>query len=314
VKTLRLGSRKSALAQTQAALIAKEIQRQFPDTKVETVLITTSGDENPHPASPPSPYDRERVGVRVGGLKALFTKEIEEALLQRKIDLAVHSLKDMAAELPPGLILGAVPEREDARDAWISKNNTPFAKLALGARIGTGSSRRNAQLKFARPDLEIAPMRGNVDTRLKKLRENDWDGIILAVAGLKRLSREREITEILSPELLLPAVGQGALVIEVREKDTEIAPILKALDHTLSHQAALAERAFLKGLGGSCQTPIAGHAIHKDGQLILTGLVLSRDGKEMLKDSEEGRPFDAAGVGERLAAKLLEQGAAKLLS
>ncbi len=353
MKTLRLGTRKSVLAQTQAKWVAARLQEAFAGLEIELVLITTTGDKmssstadaSALSSSPPGdtslPSSRHAVsrdpsfpglmdpplttggddtmrgmdgGENIkGGLKALFTKELEDALLQKRIDLAVHSLKDMSAELPQGLVLGAVPERENPYDAWISKDNTPFSKLRHGARVGTGAARRMAQLKAARPDLEIVPLRGNVDTRLRKLQEEHLDGIILAAAGLKRLGRAKDITEVLSPEVLLPAIGQGALALEVRKGDAAMAPYLKAIDHAPSHQAVLAERAFLKGLGGSCQTPIAGHAVLESGSLVMKGMVLSPDGKEALRAAERGRPFDAAGVGERLAAQLLSAGAGKLL-
>ncbi len=303
MSTLRIGTRKSALAQTQTQFIVQFLKKAFPDTTIETILMTTSGDERPNGSG----------ADRTGGLKALFTKELEDALLAEKIDIAVHSLKDMTAVLPQGLVLAAVPEREDPRDAWIAKKGMRFDKLPPGAKIGTGAARRKAQLKNLRPDLDLIDLRGNVDTRLKKLAEGNLDGIILAMAGLKRLGRAKEVTEILSSDILLPAVGQGALAMEARERDTRVAKFMKALDHAPSHQAALAERAFLTGLGGSCQTPIAGFAEHKEGKLLLRGLVMSPDGTQVLKDEEEGRPFDAAGVGERLAARMMEAGATNLL-
>ncbi len=348
MKTLRLGTRKSALAQAQTNWVAERLRASFPDLRVELVLITTTGDRQsstsplegedkgggaPHPAPPPSRGERNPHG----GLKALFTKEIEEALLDNRIDLAVHSMKDLAAELPLGLAIGAVPAREDPRDAWISKTNIPFANLPKDGKVGTGAVRRQAQLKNLRPDLNIVPLRGNVDTRLGKLfrdvtpvktgvhevmdsgvRRNDemtaLDGIILAMAGLKRLRRSETVTEALGIDVLLPAVGQGSLAIEIRGADAKIIDFVKALDHPASHQAALAERAFLKKLGGSCQTPIAGHASIETGELTIKGLVLSPDGHERIGALENGRPFDAQGVGERLAEKLLACGADKLLN
>src|SRR5437879_3924826 len=246
--TLRLGTRKSALAQAQAAWVTARLQSAFPELKVERVLITTTGDSL---TSSPAGDDAK------GGLKALFTKEIEEALLENRIDLAVHSMKDMSAELPNGLVIGAVPEREDPRDVWISRDKKPFALLPKDAKVGTGAVRRQAQLKLARPDVQVVPLRGNVDTRLRKLSEGDLDGIILALAGLKRLGRAAEATETLPAESWLPAVGQGCLAIEVRQNDAKTGELLKAPDHQSSHMAALAERAFLKTMGGSCQTPIA---------------------------------------------------------
>ena len=191
MNTLRLGTRKSALAQAQANWTAAQLRAAFPDVRVEIVLIMTSGDA--------AGSDAQK-----GGLKALFTKEIEEALLDRRIDLAVHSLKDMSAELPEGLVIGAVPEREDCRDAWISKTGVPFARIPKDATIATGAVRRQAQLKRLLPAAKLVAVRGNVDTRLRRLAEEEWDGIILAVAGLKRLGLGKAVTEVLPGEILLP--------------------------------------------------------------------------------------------------------------
>jgi hydroxymethylbilane synthase len=330
MKTLRLGTRKSALAQAQARWTAERLRSLFPDIRVETVFITTSGDMK----------SEGRQGIGEGGLKALFTKEIEEALLDNRIDLAVHSLKDMSVELPKGLTLGAVPEREDPRDVWISRTTVPFGKIPAGAKIGTGAVRRQAQLKRLLPQAVIFPIRGNIDTRLRKLLPNvipagrkpgsitidpppatagddgriQLDGIILALAGLRRLGFEKMAMEILPIDVLLPAIGQGCLGIQVRDRDLAVLPFMKALDHAPSRAAALAERAFLKKLGGSCQTPIAGHASIETGELTLRGLVISPDGQQMVSAKENGRPFDAEGIGERLAQKLLEAGADKILA
>jgi hydroxymethylbilane synthase len=247
-------------------------------------------------------------------LKALFTKELDEAQLDGQIDLVVHSMKDLAGELPAGLEIGAVPEREDPRDAWISKNKIPFQQLPLRAKVGTGAVRRQAQLKSARPDFEFVPLRGNVDTRLRKLSESDLDGIILAMAGLKRLGRASEATETLPPDILLPAVGQGCLAIVTREMDVAFTPYVKVLDHPASHLAARAERAFLKTLGGSCQTPIAAHAELTAQNLQISGLVAAISGEKIIRDKESGPWRDPEAVGERLARKLLAAGADKLLN
>jgi len=352
MKKLRLGTRRSALAQAQANGTANTLKAAFPDLHVEIVLITTSGDIVSSPASArfPSfpaasggePMDRahhnpysapspgslrdplpvaagDDVVARPSNLKALFTKEIEEALLDNRIDLAVHSLKDMSATLPKGLIIGAVPLREDPRDVWISRTNTPFGKIPAGAKIGTGAVRRQAQLKHLRPDIEPIPIRGNVETRLKKLslgRIDEivaLDGIILALAGLKRLGLAHVATEILPIDVLLPAVGQGCLGIQIRDRDPAVLPLMKALDHALSHAAARAERAFLQKLGGTCQTPIAGHASIEAGELTMRGLVISPDGQQLISARESGRPFDAEGIGDRLAQKLLDAGANRVM-
>jgi hydroxymethylbilane synthase len=322
MQTLRLGTRKSALAQAQANWTAGALRTAFPDLKVEIILITTSGDVlSSSPAvtgrgsmdSPPSAAGNDAI-ARPSNLKALFTKEIEEALLDNRIDLAVHSLKDMSAELPKGLIIGAVPEREDPRDVWISKNKQAFRNLPAGIRIGTGSVRRQAQLKRLHPSAKLIAIRGNVDTRLRKLADGELEGIVLALAGLKRLGHEKVVTEILPIETILPAVGQGCLGIQIRDRDKVLLPFIKALDHPASHVAALCERAFLKTLGGSCQTPIAGHASIQSGELTLYGLVTSPDGQLVVNAKENGRPFDAEGIGVRLAQKLLAEGADKILA
>lgn len=260
----------------------------------------------------PSPYLRERVKGE-GGLKALFTKEIEEALLGGRIDMAVHSLKDMASELPKGLVIGAVPPREDPRDAWVSRDRIPFASLPKGAQVGTGAVRRQAQLRHLRPDLQLVAVRGNVDTRLRQLQENGLDGLVLALAGLKRLGRQTAATEALSPDVLLPAVGQGFLAIETREKNAAADAFLKVLDDPASHSAAMAERAFLETLGGSCQTPIAAYAQIDRRELSISGLVASLDGATLLRDKESGSPKEAPAIGRRLAEKLLAAGAGKIL-
>jgi len=304
MKILRLGTRKSALAQAQTHWVAGRLRDAFTDLKVEIVLITTSGDLLSQGKKP----------KRKGGLKALFTKEIEEALLDNRIDLAVHSLKDMAAELPKGLVIGAVPPREDARDVWISKKNLPFKQIPANAKIGTGAVRRQAQLQKLLPQAELIAIRGNVDTRLRKLAEGALDGIVLALAGLKRLGKEQAATETFPIKVLIPAVGQGCLGIQVREKDIILTPYLNCLDHPESHAAAKAERAFLQALGGSCQTPIAGHARIISEKLQMIGLVISPDGSRELRETISGPPKEAESLGKALAKKLLVAGADQILS
>jgi hydroxymethylbilane synthase len=301
---LRIGSRRSALAQAQTNAVAQRLREQVSGLEVEIVLMTTSGDQR---------TGRGASSAAPGGLKAMFTKELEDALLAREIDIAVHSLKDMAAELPEGLVIGAYPEREDPRDAWISKTKTPFAALPMGARIGTGAVRRQAQLRHAKRGLRIVELRGNVDTRLQKMHEEGYDGIVLASAGLKRLGRQNEITEVFASDVCLPAIGQGALAIECRDNDPRIAEYLAVLDHAPTRLAALAERAFLRALGGSCQTPIAGLAeIHGD-ELRLAGAVASLDGTILIRDQEKGPTAEADAIGTRLALRMLSKGADGLL-
>jgi len=321
---LRIGTRKSPLAQAQTQWVVSQLKNKFPDLVIEIVLITTSGDltkPSPQPSPEkgegeeiPSPFSGEgarRAGE--GGLKALFTKEIEEALLDNRIDMAVHSLKDMAAELPGGLTIGAVPLREDPRDVWISRHHTPFKDLPKKSKVGTGAVRRQAQLRHLRPDLNLIPIRGNVDTRLRKLQEEELDGILLALAGLRRLGKEKSITEILSTDVMLPAVGQGALAIEVREKNEPILPYISALDHPASHVAALAERALLKALGGTCQTPIAAYAkVHGD-HITLDALVVSPTGEPIFRNQATDHINEAEPLGRTLAKTLLTAGAGKIL-
>jgi hydroxymethylbilane synthase len=295
---LRLGTRKSALAQAQARWVGQRLQEAHPGIFIEYLLITTSGDRGQTTAP--------------GGLKALFTKEIEEALLANRIDLAVHSAKDLAAEMPAGLHLAAVPPREDARDVWVSKQGVAFAALPKRAIVATGAVRRQAQLRHLRPDLQLVPLRGNVDTRLEKLKQESFDGMILALAGLKRLGRESAVTEILSLDQMLPAVGQGALAIQTRAGDKATLDAVAPLDNRASYQALIAERAFLNALGGSCQTPIAGYAQISGATLRLEGVVAGNSGEPYYRESESGAISEAAAVGEKLAKRLLAAGAGRI--
>lgn len=306
MKTIRLGTRRSPLAQAQSQWVAEQLRKRFSEWAVELVLITTSGDE--HAGSRRAPGS-----MRTGGLKTLFTKEIEDALLDRRIDLAVHSMKDMPAQLPPGLVIAAVPGREDPRDAWVSRDQTPWAHLRKGAVVATGAIRRQAQIRELRPDIRIEALRGNVDTRLRKLKEMPWDGIILACAGLRRLGLE-VAAEPLSVDVLLPAIGQGALAIETREDHPERQRIQDTLDDSSAHACVRAERALLQGLGGSCQTPIAGHAVIKENGLHLVGWVSSRGGNAVLRASLDGPAEQAAALGQALARRLIHDGADRLLA
>jgi hydroxymethylbilane synthase len=304
MNSLRLGTRKSALALVQTKSIAAQLRATFPDLHIELVLITTSGDLK---------TEGTLLKEDKGGLKALFTKEIEEALLDHRIDLAVHSLKDMSAELPKGLKIAAVPLREDPRDAWISKTKCPFKEMPSNARIGTGAVRRQAQLRHLYPQVELIPIRGNVDTRMKKLNEENFDGIVLAMAGLIRLGLEKSATEAIPLSSLVPAVGQGCLGLQIRENDGTVDSLMKAINHPASHQSASAERAFLRTLGGSCQTPIAGHATVKGTELSLTGLVISPDGLHEVRGTISGPAETAESLGDTLAKQFLARGAEKLL-
>jgi hydroxymethylbilane synthase len=243
------------------------------------------------------------------GSKGLFTKEIEEALLDGRADLAVHSLKDLPTEVPEGLALAAVPQREDPRDALVGKS---MAELAAGAKVGTSSLRRAAQLRRLRPDLVVESIRGNLDTRLRKLDEGRYDAILLAAAGLKRLGWGARIGEILEPETMCPAVGQGALAIETRTSGAGF-DACRALDHAATHAAVAAERSVLMALGGGCQTPIGAHATARDGSLRVLAMVASPDGSELVRGETEGLASEGERLGRKLAERLLDSGAREIL-
>lgn len=299
--TIKIGTRASKLALWQANWVKSMLMRNFPDREIELVTIKTKGDKI-----------LDVPLAKVGG-KGLFVKEIEQALLDRRIDLAVHSMKDMPAEIPADLCIGAIPQREDAADVLISRDGLGFSELRRGAVVGTSSLRRGAQLRHARPDIQIAPLRGNLDTRLKKLQTENLDAIVLAAAGVKRLNLEHRITEYLDAAIMLPAVGQGALCIEMRQNDPDIEPLVKTLDHPRTRAVVLGERAFLNRLGGSCQVPIAGHGDLKNDTFHLTGLVAEIDGSRLFKSSLAGALEASQAVGVDLAEALLAQGADKIL-
>ncbi len=299
---LLLGSRGSKLALWQANFIKSALER-LADLEVRLEIIRTVGDKMTDvPLTQP------------GGAKALFTKEIEDALRDRRIDLAVHSLKDLPVELPAGLTLAAIPAREDARDAFISRHGESFAKLPSAARVGTSSLRRQVQLRRRRQDLRLEPLRGNLDTRLRKLDEGRYDAIVAALAGLKRMGWASRATEIFSVEEMIPAVGQGALAVEARADDAELLPLLARLTDPESEAAVGAERAFLARLGGGCQVPLAAHAEVKGERLRLVGVVVSTDGARAVRGVLEGSASDSETLGKTLAEKLLAEGAAEILA
>lgn len=302
-RRLKIGTRGSQLALWQANWIRSALAATDPDLDTELVTIKTRGDRI-----------LDVPLAQVGG-KALFVKEIEEALLDGRVDLAVHSMKDMPADLPDGLTMGSMPERENPHDVLISKNGRPFAKLPLGARIGTCSLRRGAQILHIRPDLEVVPLRGNLDTRLRKLfdGEQNLEAIVLAAAGVRRLGLSHYITEILEPEVMLPAVGQGALCIEIRSDDPETARLLEPMDHPATRAAVLGERAFLHRLEGGCQVPIAGHGRLLEDAFVLEGLVSDLNGATLIRDSLSGPREQAESIGIRLAEDLLSRGADRIL-
>jgi hydroxymethylbilane synthase len=304
---LIIGSRGSKLALWQAEWVKARLDELHPQVEVTIEIIKTSGDQLKH----------EPLSV-IGG-QGVFTKELEEALLDRRIDLAVHSLKDLPTLLPAGLLIAAITQREDTRDALVLREDQSFAQppsiknLPQSSVVGTSSPRRLAQLKHLRSDLTIKDLRGNVDTRLRKLDAGEYEAIILASAGLRRLGLQHRISAPIEIEEMLPAVGQGALGIETRD-DEEMASLLAPLNHPSTRAACMAERALLRALGGGCQLPIAGHAIVTVERLKLEGMVASVSGETIIRDSLEGVPADAERLGEALAMRLLKNGAQTLLA
>lgn len=305
MQKITIGTRGSLLALWQTNWVKTQLEKLHPGIEVDIKVISTKGDRVLDVSLP-------KLGEQG---KGLFTKELEDALFEHHADLAVHSLKDLPTELPAGLQIGAICEREDVRDALVTRGGIrSFAKLPERALIGTSSLRRQAQLLAARPDLAVRPIRGNVDTRLRKLDEGTYDGIVLAAAGLHRLGHADRITEHLSEELMVPAVGQGALAIETRADDAAIDEIIRALDHEATRLACRAERAFLKGLGGGCLVPIAAHATIESGVMTVIGLVASPDGSDSLRTRQSGPSVDAEAIGRRLADELLSRGADRILT
>lgn len=298
---LRIATRKSRLALWQAEHVAALLCRAHAGLHVELVPIVTQGDRI---------LDRSLAAV---GGKGLFVKELELALEQRRADIAVHSMKDLPGELPAGLIIAAVLERADPRDALLSLKAPRLSDLPRGARVGTSSLRRQAQLLAARPDLRIEALRGNVDTRVRRLDAGELDAMVLACAGLMRLGWEARITERLDAEVFLPAVAQGVIGIECRGADTRTVELVTVLEHGTTRTAMDAERAFAHRLGGSCQSPIAAHARIEAGGLTLDGLVAEPDGSRLLRGSLSGGIDDAAAVGTALAERILAAGADALL-
>ncbi len=301
MRRIVVGSRGSKLALIQTESIVARIKETNPDIEVIVSRIITKGDRN------------RRVQLdRVAGI-GVFVKELEEALLDGRIDLAVHSLKDMPTQIPPGLCLAAVTERLDPRDALISRGQR-LAELAPGSIIGTGSLRRAVQLSTCRPDLKTVSIRGNVETRLRKVAEGELAGVILAAAAMKRLGCEDRISEYLPLEYFIPAVGQGALAIEARLEDKDIAKIIAPLNHLPTWQSITAERAFLSALGGGCRAPIAALGTVKGTTLKLDGMVADVNRKKMVHDSVEGSVASPEELGKRLAQKVLAMGAAEFIT
>jgi len=300
VRTLRIGTRGSLLAKWQADHVRK-LLFQATGAEAEIVIIKTSGDATPH-----SPL------AQIGG-KGIFIKELEEALLEESVDLAVHSVKDVPTDTPSRLIFPAVLRRDDVRDCLVSANGAALASLRQGARVGTGSLRRQAQLRHHRPDLDIRDLRGNVDTRLRKVESGEYEAIVLSKAGLDRLGWSGRITEAISPEISLPAVGQGAIAVESRLKDTEAADAVGKLDDSETRTAIITERALLAALHGGCQVPLGAWARIERGELVLDACVCSVDGTDYVKQRAAAPPDQAAQLGEHMARLLIEAGAQRIL-
>lgn len=300
-KDIRIGTRGSQLALWQANWVKSRLEEWNPGIEVEIKKIKTTGDKILNVPL-----------AKVGG-KGLFVKEIEEALFDKKIDIAVHSMKDVPTELPKGLCISAIAKREDPRDVLISKDGARLKELKKGARIGTSSLRRQVQLLNFRSDFEIHQLRGNVNTRINKLERGDFNAIILAAAGVKRMGWEDKITEYLPYEIFLPAIGQGALGIEIRELDKDIEKVIERFNHRETSLCVRAERAFLKRLEGGCQVPIAALGTINRNAVKLDGLVASVDGKILHRDSEIDGDDRVEELGIRLAEKLLKRGADKIL-
>jgi hydroxymethylbilane synthase len=298
---LRIGTRGSALALWQATWVQTRLESLWPDVEVALVPIKTSGDKI-----------QDISLAQVGG-KGLFVKEIEEALLSRAIDVAVHSMKDLPGELPDGLTLSAIPEREDPRDVLITRHGETLAELPEGTRVGTSSLRRQALLLSLHPGLRIEMLRGNVDTRLRKQREGVVDATVLAVAGLKRLGLTPEHSHILDEYIFLPAIGQGALGIETRTDDAIVA-LVRPLHHQETAIAVGAERAFLRRMGGNCRTPLAAKGTITNGSVRLAALIASPDGKRVIRGEQGGLAETAEHVGTQLAEFLLARGGREILA
>jgi len=296
---LVIGSRGSQLALWQTNFVKTNLENLFPDRSFEIKIIHTTGDEQ-----------LESALSKIGD-KGLFTRQIEAELLSGEIDLAVHSLKDLQTTQPDGLTIGTVCERETPNDVLVSKHACSIDDLPRGAKVATGSLRRRSQLLYYRPDIQIFEIRGNVPTRLKKFDESDLDGVILAYAGLKRLGFESRVSQVIPFNIMMPAVGQGAVAVEVREEDEDVLEVVGKLDHAATRRCVTAERAFLRTLEGGCQVPIGAHALLEGDQIVLEGVVGSLDGSTAFREKLSG--VDGEAVGVQLAETLIERGAGDLL-
>ncbi|MCF8026326.1 MAG: hydroxymethylbilane synthase [Desulfobacteraceae bacterium] len=300
-ETVRIGTRGSKLALWQAGWVKDRILAHHPDAEVELEVIKTSGDKI-----------LDVPLAKVGG-KGLFVKEIEEALLDGRIHMAVHSMKDMPGRIPEGLCIAAVPEREMPWDVLIARQSSSLEQLPMGAKVGTSSLRRASQLLYFRPDFEILPLRGNIDTRIRKLAEENMDAVVLAAAGVKRLGYIEHITGHLDPAVMLPAVGQGSLCIETRQDDSRTGKLLEKIHHRQTACTVFAERAFLHRLEGGCQVPIAAFAKLDEDSLELDGMVAETDGSIMIRDRITGPANDPEALGTFLAERLINRGAGDIV-
>jgi hydroxymethylbilane synthase len=298
---IKIGTRGSKLALTQANLVADSLKKISSEITAEICVIKTSGD-----------IMQDVSLLKIGG-KGVFVKEIEDALLCGTVDLAVHSMKDVPTEIPEGLTFAAIMQREDVRDILVSKNNRKMEFMPRGARIGTGSMRRSSQLLAILPDLAIVSLRGNIETRLKKIETEKLDGVILAAAGMKRMGFAEKISQYLPVETMLPAVGQGALGLEIRDSDDELKKILAKLNHAPAYTEVTSERSFLRHLGGGCRLPIAALGKVEGDKLSLEGLVAAPQGSSIIRDKVQGSIFEAEELGKQLAKIILERGGKKLL-
>jgi len=298
---IKIGTRGSSLALTQTNFVAERIMREIPQANIEICIIKTSGD-----------IMQDVSLLQIGG-KGVFVKEIEDALLAGSIDLAVHSMKDVPTEIPSGLTFAAVLPREDVRDVLVSRGNRKIEQMRKGAKIGTGSLRRASQLLAMLPDLEIVSLRGNLDTRLKKIETENLDGVIVAAAGVKRMGLTGKITQYLPVEIMLPAVGQGALGLEIRDNDSRLKEILARLNHAPAYTEVAAERSFLRHLGGGCRLPIAALGKQEGDKLSLEGLVAAPRGSGIIRDKVQGTAAGVEELGKKLADMILERGGRKLL-
>ena len=286
------------MAQTDEALA--QLRAATPDLQAEVIPMNTEGDRN-------------KTAPLLSMERGMFVKALEVALLSKEVDLAVHSAKDLPSELPDGLAIGAITRREDPRDVIVNKWNLLLEELPEGARIGTSSPRRIAQLKAVRPDISFIPIRGNVGTRLEKARGGDYDGVVLAAAGIVRLGRQEEISQYLPPEVCVPDVGQGALALEIRAADEETRSLVAGADHRQSSIAVRAERAFLKAIGGGCAVPVAAYAVIENDRIAMLAVAAAPDGAIIVKESETFAGSDPEGAGEKMAEMLLSRGAREIL-